>query len=374
MGDADGNIDQTAPLQWTYDVVTYATMRFVDDEPITVGGGNFHTIPNVSENYYDSYGRSISISRSNVTIKDIDHTIAKEGPTRAPYGGFLRFSYAVNLLFDNIKVQHHENRYDKGSKALLGTYEFAGSFSYNVTWQNIDQHNFFEEDGTVSYKGLFGTNYCKNFYFDNCTLTSLDAHAGVYNVWVKDSTFEHMNFIGTGIIDIKNTIVYTDATGCALNFRSDYGSTWDGEVIIDGLEYRYSKDFSNLQLISATYTDWWFGYTTYLPHTIKLNNVKITRYKQSTVDGVRTETPIATNDIPLLICSYGIYNFTTTDISKLVSDGGNAQNNPYIGIKRVELTNSGNLDLRLPKTPQFADLEYYKDGVQQFNWKDHKGN
>ena len=369
--DKDGNLDPTTPLHWTYETVTYATMKCVEDDPITIQGGDFQTISNQSENYYDSYGRNIAISRSNVTLKNIKHSITNEGPTRAPYGGFTSTSHANNVRFENMTIQHHVNRYDAGTGALLGTYEIGATYANNLQWININQSNFFEEDGSVSYKGLFGTNYCKNFYFDGCNMTSLDAHCGLYNGTVKNSTFEHMNFIGEGLIEIENVTIYADAAGCTVNLRSDYGSTWQGDIIVDGLTMKYSRnDLAQLQLCSATYTDWWFGYTTYLPQRIELNNVKLIKYTQVTdALGNRTETVVAENEIPFYLFSKGIYGFGDKDISKLVQNGGAAQNNPYVGTKIVKISNCGNLRIPIPKKQgMFGDLEYWLDGVEQEVW------
>ena len=368
--DAEGNIDPSTPLHWTYDVITSAYVKRVDDNPITIEGGKFKTISNQSENYYDSYARNISIHRSNVTFKNIEHSLEGEGETRAPYSGFLRVDFVNNIVFDNITIQHHVNRYDANSGALLGTYEMGGAYSNDISYLNIKQSNFFEEDGSVSYKGLFGSNYCKNFYFEGCNMTSLDAHCGLYNGTVKNSTFEHMNFIGEGLILIENVTIYADAAGCTINLRSDYGSTWQGDVIVNGLTMKYSTDVSYLALCSAAYNDWWFGYTTYMPQTIELNNVKLIKYSQVTdALGNRTETVLAENAIPFYLFSRGIYNLGEQDISKLQSEGGAARLNPYVGTKLVKVSNCGNLVIPIPKkVGTFKDLEYWLDGVKQESW------
>ena len=357
----DGTIDPSTPLHWDYEIVTAALVKCVSDTPITVKGGDFVTISNQAANYYDSYGRNIKITRSNVTVKDVTHSLINEGATRAPYSGFTNTYFANNVRFENMTIQHHKNRYDAASGALLGTYEIGASYSNNLQWINIDQSNFFEDDGSVSYKGLFGTNYCKNFYFDGCNMTSLDAHCGLYNGTVKNSTFEHMNFIGEGLIKLENVTVYADATSCVINLRDDYGSTWKGDIEISGLTVKYSKNLSLISLCKASYHDWWFGYTTYLPEKIYLDDVKLVKYKQTTdKNGNRTETEISTNAIPLYLFPTSIYN-QKKDISKLQSEGGAAQYNPYVGTKYVKVTNCPGLNVKIPTSPQFKDLEYVNE-------------
>ena len=363
--DEEGNIDPTTPLHWSYEQVTKAYLKCVEDAPITIQGGDFVNIANQAENYYDSYGRNIYITRSNVTVKNITHQLVDTKETRAPYGGFLRMEYANNIEFDNITIDHHESRYDKETGALLGTYEMGGRYSNNIRYLNIKQSDFFEPDGSVSYKGLFGSNYCKNFYFDGCVMTSMDAHCGLYNGTIKNSTFEHMNFIGEGLILIENVTVYADATGGAIKLRDDYGSTWNGEVIVNGLDIRYSRDkYTAMDLLIAKYTDWWFGFETYLPHTIKINNVTVTKYSQVTdALGNRTETVISVNKTPLNLVSENISAYKGKDISRLESQGGGSKYNAYHGTKLLEVTNCPDLQIIIPPTPQFANLEYYRDGV-----------
>jgi hypothetical protein len=198
----------------------------------------------------------------------------------------------------------------------------------------------------------------------------MDAHSGLYNATIIDSTFEHMNFIGEGLIYIKNVTIYADAAYCAANLRSDYGSTWNGEIIVDGLTMKYSRtDLKQLQLCSATYTDWWFGYTTYLPQIIKLNNVKLVRYTQTTdALGNRTEMVVGENEIPFYLFSTSIYGFGDRDISRLETDGGASKFNPYVGTKEVWISNCGNLRIPIPKTAQFKDLKYYLEGEEQKDW------
>jgi hypothetical protein len=50
-----------------------------------------------------------------------------------------------------------------------------------------------------------------------------------------------------------------------------------------------------------------------------------------------------------------------------MANNGAGVANVYHGTKRIEITNCGNLNLIVPNTPQFAELEYYIDGVL-YNW------
>ena len=101
-----------------------------------------------------------------------------------------------------------------------------------------------------------GTNYCKNMTYDGCLLSRLDAHAGVYNVTIKDTTILNIKLIGGGTALIENTKVYDKENGNFIVLRADYGSTWRGDIIIkDCSYYNSSKD---AYIISATWNDFPF--------------------------------------------------------------------------------------------------------------------
>ena len=76
-----------------------------------------------------------------------------------------------------------------------------------------------------------GTNFCKNITLEGCSFSRFDAHQGVYNVTIKDSTLGHqcLNAIGMGTLLIEDTTLYGNYL---IVLRDDYGSTWKGDVII----------------------------------------------------------------------------------------------------------------------------------------------
>ena len=222
----DGTIDPSTPLQWNYDEITAAYAYPANDLPITISGGEVKTIANQGPNEYCYYGRGIDVMRSNVTFDGLKHSLVNELDHRSPYTGFTVTKYANNVYYKNMEFQHHENRYtDKsstGQTVLLGTYEIGASYSNNVHWINCIQTNFFEPDGSITFRGLMGTNYCKNLNFDGCFLSSFDAHCGTYNATLKNSTCEHINFIGEGTITLENMTIYADASTSGIKLRDDY--------------------------------------------------------------------------------------------------------------------------------------------------------
>ena len=80
--------------------------------------------------------------------------------------------------------------------------------------------------------GVIGSNFCKNILLEDCTLSRMDTHMGVSGTYViRRCTLGYMglNAIGRGLLTVEDSTLYGNAL---INFRSDYGSTWEGDVVI----------------------------------------------------------------------------------------------------------------------------------------------
>jgi hypothetical protein len=126
------------------------------------------------------------------------------------------------------------------------------------------------------YWGILGSNYSKNLLYDHCTLSRFDAHMGVANATVRNSTLGHMgiNAIGSGTFTVENSTIRGRSL---INLRSDYGSTWQGEFVIRNCTFIPSggKPVS-AGLISGSYSGQHdFGYTCYMPELITIENLQI---------------------------------------------------------------------------------------------------
>ena len=83
-----------------------------------------------------------------------------------------------------------------------------------------------------------------------------------------------INAIGSGILTVENTTI----NGRTLvNLRSDYGSTWQGELIIRDCVFVPSAGKpASASLIGGSYSGQHdFGYTCYMPERITIENLKI---------------------------------------------------------------------------------------------------
>ena len=275
--DKDGNIDEDTKFLLDTSTVTMIWEYRIDDKPITVKNGVFVTVANCAPPVYTAYSRGISVERSNVTIRGIVHEITEEGESGAPYRGFIYARNINNLLCECVWFQSHKSYRDynpDGSvHSIMGTYDIGGSLAANVRFHECYQTNFYKDqlngivyDHTERW-GIMGTSYCKNLIYDECTLSRLDAHAGVYNVVIKDSTITYVTLTGggTAVIEGSKVIMPPDtAASTLLQLRVDYGSTWRGKVLIKDTEFVCAEG-SDVYICAASWHNWDFGYKTYLP-------------------------------------------------------------------------------------------------------------
>jgi hypothetical protein len=132
------------PLQWDYEKVTYLAVYPIDETPITVTGGDgdervtVKTIFNGARSLYNYYMRNFHITRSNVTLQNIDHIVEGENETGAPYSGFTKVLYANNVTIQNMLIHRLKSYYlETDPSNNMGSYELGAEHSNNVLWKNI---------------------------------------------------------------------------------------------------------------------------------------------------------------------------------------------------------------------------------------------
>lgn len=273
--DKNGNIDAATPLIWDFDAITSATCYPIDTETLTIKGGRFTTIANNAPSEYTYYTRGILVRRSNTVIDGLYHDIENEGKTGAPYSAFVSLSYCADATVKNCTFTGHKTYKTIGSAGTsvsMGTYDIGGTMAINASFINCKQTNDITDN---DYWGIAGSNYCKNLTYDGCAFSRFDAHQGVLNATVKNSVLGHhgIKLIGSGTALIENTTVMSDSF---IALREDYGSTWNGDLIIRNCKF-YPTGVS-LHIIDAENTeDHDFGYTCYLPQRIEIDGFYVYR-------------------------------------------------------------------------------------------------
>lgn len=273
--DENGNISKDTPLIWDFDAITAATAYPVDAETLTVKGGRFTTIANNDASEYTYYTRGIQVRRSNTVIDGIRHDITNEGETGAPYSAFVSLSCCADVTVKNSTFTGHKKYSTIGSagtSVTMGTYDIGAATAVNAKFINCNQTNDITNN---DYWGIAGTNYCKNLTYDGCALSRFDAHQGVLNATVRNSVLGHhgIKLIGSGTALIENTTVLSDSF---VALRSDYGSTWNGDLIIRNCKF-YPNGVSTHIIDAENTEDHDFGYTCYLPQRIEIDGFYVHR-------------------------------------------------------------------------------------------------
>ncbi len=276
IADKNGNVDMDAPIIWDFDQITDIKALPIDETTLEITGGRFTTIANKAESRYTYYSRNIAIRRSNVIVDGLEHRITGEGDHGAPYGGFINIGDCAYVTVKNTILTGHKTYRTigaAGKPVSMGSYDLSVGRALNVSFINCSQTNDIDDR---TYWGILGSNYCKNLLYDNCTFSRFDAHKGVANATIRNSTLGHMgiNAIGSGVFTVENTTVRGRSM---INLRSDYGSTWQGEFIIrDCIFVPAGGRPTSASLISGSYSGQHdFGYTCYMPERIVIENLHI---------------------------------------------------------------------------------------------------
>lgn len=274
--DKNGNVDMNAPIIWDFGQITDITALPIDEKPLKITGGRFTTIANKAESKYTYYSRNIAVRRSNVLIEGLEHRITGEGENGAPYGGFINVGDCAYVTVKNTLLTGHRTYSTigaAGKPVSMGTYDLSVNRAVNVSFVNCTQTNSIDDN---TYWGILGSNFCKNLLYDRCTLSRFDAHQGVANATIRNSTLGHMgiNAIGSGTFLVENSTIRGRSI---VNLRSDYGSTWQGELIIRNCVFVPAGGKpTSADLISGSYSGLHdFGYTCYMPERITIENLRI---------------------------------------------------------------------------------------------------
>ncbi len=274
--DKNGSIDKKTPVLWDFDNITSITAHPIDSETLTVRGGHFTTIANREESRYAYYARGLNITRSNVVIDGITHAVTGEVDHGAPYTGFIIITNCARVTVQNCMLSGrkiHSTIGRANARVSMGSYDISVTRASDVTFKNCRQLNDIH-DG--KYWGIFGSNFSKNIIFDNVEFSRFDAHMGVTNATIKNSVLGHqgINLIGSGVFLVENTEVHGRNF---INLRSDYGSTWEGAIIIRNCEYTPDGGRrSDAVLINGNNNGKHnFGYVCHMPKKITIDGLVI---------------------------------------------------------------------------------------------------
>ena len=290
----DGSIDESTPFMFDYSHLTKMTVIRDDVSPLTIKGGVFVTLASRVDSYNTKTGqrakyiqRNILINRSHVTLDSVEHYVENElsledfmekGIHGAHYWGFYNVAYANDVLLkDCILTGRRSYRFS--------TYEFHANHVNRIRLEGCTQSNFTLDDGVGNsvYSmskspitdwprcwGIGGSNFCKNMEYRNCRLSRFDAHQGLYNGRIVDSTVNFMEIIGKGELVFENLNWCSPSPGRIYNsfvyLRDDFGCTWDGTITFKNCTFNVSP--GDAYVFFYSYTNWDYGYRCHFPNLI----------------------------------------------------------------------------------------------------------
>jgi len=227
----DGSIE--GAIDWNYDTITSIEARPIDETPLVITGGIFTTFANRMEQPvgYNYWSRHIEISRSNTEIRDLTHYVVGETAVGHPYHGFIRAYKCANITLRDCFVTGHKIYSTigaAGKPVSMGSYDIHARQVVNFQMFDCRMNHICDR----TRWGVISTDLCKNILLDNCTLSRMDTHMGVSGTYtIRGCTLGHMglNAIGRGTLTVEDSTLYGRAL---VSFRGDYGSTWEGDLII----------------------------------------------------------------------------------------------------------------------------------------------
>ena len=275
IADKDGNIEPSTALVWDYDEISRITAHPIDEKTLTIKGGIFTTIANQAPSKYTYYGRGISVERSNVRVENVTHYIVGEIDHGAPYGGFLVLDTAADIVVSGCLFTAHKTYRTIGSAGVpvsMGSYDISAHGCANIKWENCSQTTDIND---TKYWGVFVSNFCKSLALDSCVFSRFDAHQGVRNVTLTNCEFGHtgVNVVGSGRLLLENCNIHRKSL---ITLRGDYGSSWEGELIVRNCKLIVPQGAKTVSLLSGSNAGKHdFGYTCYLPERYDIENLVI---------------------------------------------------------------------------------------------------
>jgi len=356
--DKNGFIKPETRFLFDYTRVTKIEVYRTDDKPITIEGGSFITKAPRGQNEaggYRTISRGIFVGRSNVTLRGISHSLEGEIPNgkvvngvpfyTVGYYGFYKFFHADNVeLRDSVASSH---------VTYCASYDLITHDSNDVRFINVKEpQKTFEDDKRW---GIMGSNFCKNLTYDGCYLSRFDAHAGVYNAKILNSTVACLRLTGGGEFYMENSTLKAKAYGKNLfaMLREDFGSTWRGTIHLKDCTFDSTNDSLEIEEVNLIWCQWVnhdFGYEARLPKLV-IDNFKVApRLKTKTVNifQIYNHDPNLTD----------VKDFSRADFD------GEENKNVYVAPESVTIKNcSAGIVFKLPEGDFFKKTKIIKESL-----------
>lgn len=272
----DGSIE--GDIDWNYEKISRVEARPIDAKRLVLRGGVFTTVANQmkQEVGYNYWVRNIAITRSNTEVDGLTHHVVGETEVGHPYSGFLAVSNCANVTLRNCIASAHKTYKTIGAAGTpvnMGSYDYTANSVVNFTMINCRIDDITDR----TRWGVIGTNFCKNILLEDCKLNRMDTHMGVSGTYIiRRCTLGYagLNAIGRGLLLVEESTLCGHSL---INFRGDYGATWEGDVVIRNCRWIPAcGKTSRPQMFQAgndgTHN---FGYDCHMPRAITIDGLYV---------------------------------------------------------------------------------------------------
>ena len=279
--------DVLSDIEWDYDDFYQIRVWPVPEKKLTIKNGDFTTWTNNraissdgKENPYSQRGIYVAFT-GNVLLQNINHYLDEDkypytgeyqtNPKGNAYKGFIRIYNASNIELNTVNLDPHT--FAKSSKANYGTYDLIMEYSNNIflnklgySCNNSNSEACYNDKMVNSSKwGIIQSSGIKDTFIRNSTVNRIDAHRGAHNLLVENTKIgrEGFTLIGSGYFYGKNLTI--DRANNIIQLRHDFGSTWNGTMLLDNITYTIDSNVTSPTIIHSNNYQSNYGYNTYFP-------------------------------------------------------------------------------------------------------------
>ena len=298
----NGNV--VSKIDWNYNDIRSIKIFPIPNEKTIIKNGYFLTRTNnrvfetsqtnkySNRNIYINYTGNVELTGINHDIDEETHSYTSQYQSQAKgnlYFGFIKTFQTAFIKINNTNLT--SRTYVNG-----GTYDLTINSSVNVFIDNLNYYCDSIESNEDCYNdnildnskwGIMNSNNSKSVFITNSVMNRIDAHRGITDLYVNNVTLgvKGLTITGQGKLYVGSSTV--DYANTFLTLRNDYGSTFDGDIVLEDNTYIVGENNYPYIIYSDNLQNHDFGYTTYFPNLyidgLTIDNSKNSNYTYLTM-------------------------------------------------------------------------------------------
>ncbi len=272
----DGSIQ--GDIDWTYERVSRVEAQPIDETTLHVRGGVFETFANHADNSggYDYWGRNLVVQRSRTEVQGLTHYVVGETSVGCPYRGFVSVSRCADVTLRDCWFTGHkiyQTIGNAGKPVSMGSYDVHANSVVGLSLVGCRMNHILDR----TRWGVIATNHCKDILLEDCHLSRMDTHMGVSGAYtIRRCTLGYvgLNAIGRGVLTVEDSTLYGPHL---VNFRGDYGSTWQGRVVVRNSRWTPACGDPTRPHLFGVHNDGMhdFGYPCSMPEYVEIDGLYV---------------------------------------------------------------------------------------------------